>query len=121
MGSEEEGYQPLEYSGSNRTLYRVATNLYNATFINYVGRFTYGILDVVPKDRNGNPIVTQSSEGNPFDLLLPLRVDTDRQKAGIQELKEWVCLMEYVKSFPDKDGDGLPDIPEKYSGKRAES
>ncbi|MBP1696474.1 MAG: hypothetical protein H6Q41_1662, partial [Deltaproteobacteria bacterium] len=26
-------------------------------------------------------------------------------------------LMEYVKSFPDKDGDGHPDIPEKYSGK----
>ena len=117
MGSEEEGYQPLEYSGSNRTLYRVATNLYNATFINYVGRFTYGILDVVPKDRNGNPIVTQPSKGNPFDLLLPLRVDMDKQKAGIQELKEWVCLMEYVKSFPDKDGDGHPDIPEKYSGK----
>jgi len=117
MGSEEEGYQPLEYSGSNRTLYRVATNLYNATFINYVGRFTYGILDVVPKDRNGNPIVTQPSKGNPFDLLLPLRVDMDKQKAGIQELKEWVCLMEYVKSFPDKDGDGHPDMPEKYSGK----
>jgi 5'-nucleotidase/UDP-sugar diphosphatase len=117
MGSEEEGYQPLEYSESNRTLYRVATNLYNATFINYVGRFTYGILNVAPKDRNGNPIVTRSSKGNPFDLLLPLRVDTNKQKPGIQELKEWVCLMEYVKSFPDKDGDGRPDIPEKYSGK----
>jgi 5'-nucleotidase/UDP-sugar diphosphatase len=117
MGSEEEGYRLLDYSESNRTLHRVAANIYNVTFLNFVGRFTYGILKVVPKDRNGNPIVTKSSKGNPFDLLLPLRVDTDKEKPGIQELKEWVCLMEYVKSFPDKDGDESPDIPEKYSGK----
>jgi 5'-nucleotidase len=117
VGSEEEGYKPLDYSASNRTLHRVAANIYNATFLNFVGRFTYGILKIVPKDRNGNPIVTKSSKGNPFDLLLPLRVDTDKEKPGIQELKEWVCLMEYVKSFPDKDGDGSPDVPEKYSGK----
>jgi 2',3'-cyclic-nucleotide 2'-phosphodiesterase (5'-nucleotidase family) len=117
MGTEEEGFKPLDYSESNRTLYRVAANIYNATFLSFVGRFTYGILKIVPKDRNGNPIVTRFSKGNPFDLLLPLRVDTDKEKPGIQELKEWVCLMEYVKNFPEKDGDGIPDIPERYSGK----
>jgi len=117
MGSEEEGYKPLDYSESNRALYRVATNLFNATFLNYVGRFTYGILKVVPKDRNANPIVAKSPKGNPFDLLLPLRVDTDKEKPGIQELKEWVCVMDYVKSFPDRDGDGSSHIPEKYRGK----
>jgi 5'-nucleotidase / UDP-sugar diphosphatase len=117
LGSEEEGYKALDYSESNRILYRVATNIYNATFLSYVGHFTYGILKVVPKDRNGNAIVTQPSKGNPFDLLLPLRVDMDKEKTGIQELKEWVCLIEYVRSFPDKNGDGTPDIPEKYSGK----
>jgi 5'-nucleotidase/UDP-sugar diphosphatase len=94
--------------------HRIAVNLFNATFINFVGRFTYGILKVVPKDRHGNPIVTKSSKGNPFDILLPLRVDTDKEKPGIQELKEWVCAMDYVKSFPDRDGDGSPDMPEKY-------
>lgn len=117
VGSEEEGYRPLDYSESNRVPYRVAANLFNATFLNFVGGFTYGILKVVPKDRNGNPIVTESSKGNPFDLLLPLRVDTDKEKPGIQELKEWVCVMDYLKSFPDKDGDGSPDIPEKYRGR----
>ena len=132
IGSEEEGYKPLDYSGSNQNLYRVAANIYNATFLSYVGRFTYRILDIVPKDRNGNPIVklpahkaglagyapvTKAPTGNPFDLLLSLRVDADKEKPGIQELKEWIVVMNYVKSFPDKNGDGIPDIPEKYRAK----
>jgi hypothetical protein len=25
--------------------------------------------------------------------------------------------MEYIKSFPDTNGDGVPDVPEKYRGK----
>jgi 5'-nucleotidase len=117
IGSEEEGYQPLDYSESNKNLYRVATNIYNATFLNFVGRFTYGILNIVPKDRNGNPIVTNAAKGNPFDLLLSLRVDIDKEKQGVQELKQWVAVMDYVKSFSDKDGGGIPDIPQKYRGK----
>ncbi len=117
MGSDEGGYKPLDYSESNKTLYRVAANLYNATFLKFVGRFTYGILEIVPKDRHGNPIAMKSFKGSPFDLLLPLRVDTDKEKPGIQELKEWVCLLEYVKSFPSRNGDGIPDMPEKYSGR----
>jgi 5'-nucleotidase/UDP-sugar diphosphatase len=117
IGSEEEGYQPLDYSEKNKNLYRVATTIYNATFLNFVGRFTYGILDIIPKDRYGNKITADTSKGNPFDLLLSLRVDVDKEKTGIQELKEWVAVMNYVKSFPDKDGDGISDIPEKYRGK----
>ena len=117
MGSEEEGYKPFDYSKSSKSLYRVAANIYNATFLNFVGRFTYRILDIVPKDRKGNPIVPKAQKDNPFDLLLSLRVDTDKEKPGIQELKEWVAVMDYVRNFPDKNGDGLPDIPEKYRGK----
>ena len=117
IGSEEEGFRPLDYSKSNKTLYRVAANIYNATFLSFVGRFTYGILDVVPKDRSGNPLVSAKPKGNPFDLLLPLRVDGDREKPGIQELKQWIVLMDYVRSFTDRDGDGIPDIPVKYKGK----
>jgi 5'-nucleotidase/UDP-sugar diphosphatase len=117
IGSEEEGFRPLDYSKSNKTLYRVASNIYNATFLSFVDHFTYGILDVVPKDRSGNPLVSAKPKGNPFDLLLPLRVDGDRQKPGIQELKQWVVLMDYVRSFADRGGDGIPDIPVKYKGK----
>lgn len=106
LESEEGGWAPLDYSPRNKRLYRVASNIYNATFLKIVGNFTYHALDIVPKDRNGQPI----------DDLLTARVDADASKPGIQELKSWVGLMEYVKRFPDADGDGIPDVPAKYYG-----
>lgn len=107
MGSEEEGYQPLDYSQGNKQIYRVAANIYNATFLKMVGRFTYSFLEIIPKDKNGRPIE---------DLSQAL-VDADKAKPGIQELKEWLSLIDYVKTFKDVDGNGLPEIPDKYSGK----
>ena len=107
MGSEEDGYRPLDYSASNKQLYRVAANIYNATFLKLVGRFTYSMLDIVPKDKNGAPI----------EKLSAALIDGDKVQPGIQELKEWQGVIKYVRSFPDTNGNGLPDIPEKYKGK----
>lgn len=107
IGSEEEGYHPLDYGQSNKNLYRVAANIYNATFLKMVGRFTYSFLEIIPKDKNGQPI----------DDLAEALVDTDKTKPGIQELKEWICLIDYVQSFKDENGNGLPDMPDKYSHK----
>jgi 5'-nucleotidase / UDP-sugar diphosphatase len=104
IGSEEEGYEPLDYSSSNRTLYRVAANIYDTTFLKIIGKFTYNLLDIVPKNRKGDPI------DDPADY----RVDADKTREGVQELKEWVGVVEYIRSFEDRTGDGLPDIPEKY-------
>jgi 5'-nucleotidase len=106
-GSEEEGYQPLDYSKSNKKLYRVAANIYNASFLKLVGSFTYSMLDIVPKDKNGIPLKKLSAA----------LVDGNKSLPGIQELKEWQGVVQYVRSFPDANGNGLPDIPEKYKGK----
>ena len=107
IGSEEEGYQSLDYSQSNKQLYRVAANIYNAAFLSMVGRFTYSFLEIIPKDKNGKPI----------DDMTKALVDADKSKPGVQELKEWISLIDYVKSFKDTDGNSLPEIPEKYSHK----
>ena len=104
LGSEEEGWTPLDYSASNTELYRITANLYNATFLKIVGNYTYHVLDIVPKDREGQPIAD----------LVTARLDADRSTPGIQELKSWVGLMEYVGTFPDTDGNGIPDMPAKY-------
>lgn len=107
IGSEEDGYRPLDYSTANQQLYRVAANIYNAAFLKLVGRFTYGLLEIVPKDRSGRSIAKLSDA----------RVDADPARPGVQELKEWQGLVTYVRSFPDANGNGLADIPDKYRGK----
>ncbi len=107
LGNEEDGYTPLDYSESNQALLRVAADIYNATFLKVIGDFTWHILDIVPKDRNGNPI----------EDLETVRVDADKKSPGIQEMKEWKAVMEYIRSLPDTDGDGIANIPEKYRGK----
>jgi 5'-nucleotidase/UDP-sugar diphosphatase len=105
MGGTEEGWRPLDTSARNPTLYRVVANYYNSAFLKLIGGFTFHILDIVPKDAHGVPI----------EDLATARVDSDRLQPGIQETKEWVGLMEYVRSFPDADGDGIPDIPARYA------
>jgi hypothetical protein len=42
-------------------------------------------------------------------------IDMDGNKAGVQEGKEWLALMEYLGSMKDTDNDGIPDIDKKYS------
>ncbi|MCD4743945.1 MAG: hypothetical protein K8R67_15900, partial [Desulfobacteraceae bacterium] len=104
MEDENGKYQPLDYSDANNRLYKVASNIYNATFLKVIGGFTNNILTIVPKDRKGNPI----------EEFTTVRVDGDRDKEGIQEIKDWTALMGYVQSFKDTDSDGIPEIPEKY-------
>lgn len=101
---ENGNYQPLDCSDANNKLYKVVSNIYNATFLKVIGSFTNSILTIVPKDMKGNPI----------EEFTTVRVDGDKDKDGIQEIKDWTALMGYVQSFKDKDGDGVPEIPEKY-------
>jgi len=82
-------------------------DIYNATFLKVIGDYNWQILKIVPKDRNGNPI----------DDLKRMRIDADRQKPGIQELKEWQGVIAYIQSFTDTDANGLPNVPDKYRGK----
>jgi 5'-nucleotidase len=107
IGSEEKGFTPLDYDKSNKRLYRAAANIYNATFLKIVGKFTYSLLDIVPKDKNGTPL----------EKLSAALVDAEPSRPGIQELKQWQGVIRYVRSFQDTDGDGIADIPDKYRGK----
>jgi len=107
LGNEETGYEKLDYSASNDRLLRIAADIYNSTFLKIIGSFTWGILEIVPKDGNGNPI----------EDLKTVRVDADRQQPGIQELKEWKAVIDYIQHLPDTDKDGIANIPDKYRGK----
>ena len=82
-------------------LYRVVANLYSAQMLNVVGDKSFGILSIEPKDEDGNPI-------EDFEE----RIIYDNG----EEVKEWVALNNYLKSFPKENG--LPQIDQSYSEKQ---
>ena len=106
LGDEETGYNRIDYSESDRTLYRVSADYYCSSFLKVIGEFTYGFLDIAPKDKNGRAI----------DDMADALIDADPGAEGVQELKEWKGVLEYLRSFPDSDDDGMPDVPAKYAG-----
>ena len=87
----------------NKKLYRVVTDFYTSQMLSNVTDLSYGLLSIVPKDANGNPVkdftdaVIYTTEG--------------------QELKAWAAIAEYMSSFEDTDGDGIGNVPEKYATK----
>jgi 5'-nucleotidase len=102
--SENGNYVNLDYSRSNKRLYRVALNYYEAKFLSVIGNFTYDFLKIIPRD----------SKGHKIENLVDCRIDGDSKKEGIQELKEWVAIIKYIEHFPDQNSDGLADIPQRY-------
>ena len=84
--------------------YRICMNYYTAQMVGYVRNASYGLLSITPRDREGRP-VTDTRQAI---------IDADAIAPGVQEIKEWVALAEYMKSFPDLDGNGIPEIPARY-------
>jgi len=85
-------------------LYRVCSNLYTAGMISYVSEVSHGLIDIKPKDKNGRalPDVKQAI------------IYTDKNSPKAAELKEWIALVQYMRSFKDTNKNGIPNIPEKY-------
>lgn len=104
IGSEETGYQELDLSKKNDQLYSITTNNYILEFIGLISEVTFGLLKVEPKDQYGQPV----------DDIRTLVLDADPDEPGIQEIKEWEALLSYASHFEDVNGNGIPDIPDRY-------
>lgn len=87
-----------------KTLYKVSANVYLLSFVGRIKSLSKGLITVVPKLANGNPLV------NNKDAV----IDFDKNTPGTQEYKEWLAIVKYLQSFEDTNGNGIPDIPEKY-------
>ena len=75
--------------------------------IGEIGLRSINISSIFPKDKKGNAVKKLSN----------LRVDADKTKAGIQELKQWQGMMEYVQSFKQANDTGVAQMPDKYKAK----
>ena len=97
----------LKHDGSreeidDNRLYRVAAGLYSAQMLSVVGEKSFGLLSIVPKDKQGRPI-----ENFEEHIIKDLTGGTDR------EIKEWAAIAAYLGSFSaDED---VPQIPLYYS------
>ncbi len=115
LGNDVDGYSavPLDTTSANTELYKIAINYYVAQFIAVIGEYTYGILDVVPKDANGVSYLDSVAHPNGLDEA---RVDIEPFTPGVQELQQWQGFMDYLATFPDLEPNGIPNIPDRYAG-----
>jgi 5'-nucleotidase len=98
------GEQELDVSDTT-TCYRVLTTNYVAGLLSLVSSVTGGALSVVAKDADCATPVDPTTR----------YVDVDPVSPGVQELKHWQALLEYVSKLPDTDADGVPDVPGSYA------
>lgn len=99
---EIEGKE-IDLSKKNKTLYSISANTYLLSFIGRIKKMSFGLLKVVPKDKNGIPVTDMNQQ----------RVDINPENKGIQEAKEWIAVIEFFKSF-EKNENGNYTIPGKY-------
>ena len=81
-------------------LYRVVTDFYSSQMLGGVTDMSYGILSLVPKFKDGTPIERYE------DAVI---------KIDGKELKAWQAIAQYMESFEDTNGDGVPNVPQIYA------
>lgn len=81
-------------------LYRVVTDFYTSQMLGGVTDMSYGLLSLVPKFADGTPIERYE------DAVI---------KVDGKELKAWAAIAQYMESFEDTDGDGIPNVPDMYA------
>ncbi len=109
LGNEVDGYSetPLDTDPENPALYRVVVSQYLADMIGTVTDVSYGLLEIVPKDAAGVPI--------PLETMADYRIDADAVAPGVQEIKEWQALIEYLMAMPDTDSNGIANLEARYA------
>lgn len=83
-------------------LYRAVAGLYSAQMLSAVNSQSYGLLSIVPKTKDGTSITDFEAQ-----------IIEDTRGGNPTEVKEWLAIAEYLKSFDKVDG--VPQIPMYYN------
>ncbi len=87
------------------SLYRICVDYYTAVMIGSLGDLSYGVVRVQPRTADGEPLT---------DIRRAI-IDADSTTPGTQEIKEWLALTAYLRSFPANGDGGTPVVPARYA------
>lgn len=104
ISPDGSGKRNVDFSKKNTTLYSITANSYMLQFIGIIKKMSFGLINVTPKDSSGVKITDMSNAV----------ADMDQTQPGIQEGKEWLAVMEYMRLMRDTNGNGIPDIDNEY-------
>ncbi|MBN2348796.1 MAG: bifunctional metallophosphatase/5'-nucleotidase [Bacteroidales bacterium] len=108
IGNELSGYESVDFSKKNKFLYSITADSYMLQFVGMLKKMSFGLIKVVPKKNNGVAL----------NSMKDAVIDFNPEQEGIQEGKEWIALLEFVRGLPDTNNNGIPNIPERYKEQR---
>jgi 5'-nucleotidase / UDP-sugar diphosphatase len=103
VGDEQKGFRKVSFSKKDKTLYCLGASTKVLNLTAKLRKKSFGMINVKPKNADGSVI-------NDRNWL----IDTDENKKGIQEAKEWFALYDFFSKMPDTNGNGIPDVPQHY-------
>jgi 5'-nucleotidase len=121
LGDLDRGYKAIDISGKDARLYSLTCPLMVGQYIVAITKFTNGQLQIVAKNRKGQPLKSkvealEDPRSTTPDLLASSgttdrkSVATDGKNKAAREIKEWQAIMDHLRSLPAKKGE-LPVIP----------
>jgi 5'-nucleotidase/UDP-sugar diphosphatase len=122
LGDLDRGYHAIDITGKDQRLYSLTCPLYFAIIAVAIPKYTKGLLSLVPKNKEGQPLdsrveALESPRSHSPDLLPPSgTVDkgslaTEGEAGALREIKEWQAIMDHLRRLPVKGKDELPTFP----------
>ena len=116
LGDLARGYHAIDLSDTAKQLYSLTCNLYVGIMLPSIPKKTNGALALAPKKKDGTPLQSRvdalpDAQSGPY--LLPPKGTIDKDevmrdpKAASLEIKEWQAIMNYMKSLPTKNAQGV--------------
>ena len=121
LGDLNRGYQAIDITGQDGRLYSLTCPLYLGLIVVAIPKYTKGLLALVPKNKQGQPLqskveaLEEPRDQTPY-LLPPLGI-LDRSviaavtgKNGVREIKEWQAIMDHLRALPVETQGRLPTV-----------
>jgi len=104
IANSDGAFREVDFSKNNPALYSIVANSYMLEYVSIIKKLSKGLVKVIPKDVNGLPV---------NDMKNTI-MDFDSNREGTQEGREWLAIVHYLKTMKDINGNGVPDIDQKY-------